>query len=75
MSDDKPATAPSRRGFLNSGAAFLTGGVICSAVGIPAAAARRTAKPETAELPWSWATIDPMEAGSRAFRFYHDVGG
>jgi len=26
-------------------------------------------------LPWPWLKIDPMEAGSRAYRFYHDIGG
>jgi hypothetical protein len=27
------------------------------------------------DLPWPWSKIDPMEAGSRAYRYYHDIGG
>jgi len=26
-------------------------------------------------LPWSWAKLDPQEAGERAFRIYHEKGG
>ena len=26
-------------------------------------------------LPWKWATLDPLEAGRRAYRFYKEKGG
>jgi hypothetical protein len=74
MDDDSYRENSSRRHFLSGGAAFVAGGLIGSATGMASAAARQP-KRETAELPWPWAKIDPMEAGSRAFRFYHDVGG
>lgn len=75
MIDDKPAPPCSRRRFLNSGAAVMMGGVLCGAAGVASAAPKQKRKCEVAELPWPWAKIDPMEAGSRAYRYYHDVGG
>lgn len=74
MADDSNRTSCSRRRFLNGGAAFVAGGLIGSATGMVSAAAGRP-KRGAAELPWPWAPIDPMEAGSRAFRYYHDAGG
>jgi hypothetical protein len=74
MGDDGNSAACSRRHFFNGGAAFVAGGLIGSATGMVSAAAKRPNR-EMAELPWSWAKIDPMEAGSRAFRYYHDAGG
>jgi hypothetical protein len=26
-------------------------------------------------LPWPWKKLDPMEAGRRAFNYYHEKGG
>ncbi|MCF6266340.1 MAG: hypothetical protein L3J57_07325 [Desulfuromusa sp.] len=26
-------------------------------------------------LPWLWKKLDPMEAGKRAFNYYHEKGG
>ncbi len=74
MSDEK-TTLRSRRRFLNSGAAFLAGGVIGNAAGVSSAASTKPTSEASAELPWEWGRIDPMEAGSRAFRYYHDLGG
>lgn len=73
MSAEKSASY-SRRNFLNTGGAFLAGGLVgAAAAGSPKA--RGASKSAVAELPWPWAKIDPMEAGSRAYRYYHDVGG
>lgn len=71
MADDGTSTSCSRRSLLNGGAALVAGGLLGSA---PAAAAKQPPG-ATAELPWRWAKVDPMEAGSRAFRRYHDAGG
>ena len=73
MGDNSHSAPCSRRGFLNGGAAFVAGGLIGSATSLASGAKRPSL--ETAELPWPWAKIDPMEAGSRAFRYYHDAGG
>lgn len=72
------ASRPSRRRFLNAGACLLGGGVVGCAAGTAFAgpsAPPRAPGSGPAELPWAWAKIDPMEAGSRAYRYYHDVGG
>jgi anaerobic selenocysteine-containing dehydrogenase len=74
MSDDSTSTSCSRRGFLNGGAAFVAGGLIGSAAGLVSSAAAQPSR-ETAELPWPWAKIDPMEAGRRSFHNYHEKGG
>lgn len=74
MGDGKPPTGYSRRRFLKSGGALLAGGVI----GCASANAFSQPKPSAdaaPALPWPWRKIDPMEAGSRAYRFYHDIGG
>jgi len=74
MADNDNRASCSRRRFLNGGAAFVAGGLIGSAAGMSSAAAAQPNR-GTTELPWPWAPIDPMEAGSRAFRYYHDAGG
>jgi hypothetical protein len=74
MAEESNRVSCSRRRFLNGGAAFVAGGLIGSATGMVSAASKRPQQ-GTAELPWPWAKIDPMEAGSRAFRYYHDAGG
>jgi len=74
MGDDSNSSACSRRRFLNGGAAFVAGGLIGSATGMVSAASKRPQQ-GTAELPWPWAKIDPLEAGRRSFRNYHEHGG
>lgn len=75
MSNAKETTGFSRRRFLKSiGAVLLVGGISGGASIVSSTEARKstsTAPP----LPWNWARIDPMEAGSRAYRYYHDLGG
>jgi hypothetical protein len=66
--------APGRRRLLGGGAAFLAGGVIGGAARA-SSAAPPPAQAATPPLPWKWAQIDPMEAGSRAYRYYFDPGG
>jgi hypothetical protein len=74
MGDDSNRSACSRRRFLNGGAAFVAGGLIGSATSMVSAASKRPQR-GTAELPWPWAKIDPLEAGRRSFRNYHEHGG
>jgi hypothetical protein len=74
MGEGKNSTGYSRRRFLRSGAALLAGAVI----GGTSAKALSQPKPSAEAapaLPWPWSQIDPMEAGSRAYRSYLDVGG
>ncbi len=72
MADDGTGASCSRRSLLNGGAALVAGGLLGSATGVASAAAKPG---QREELPWRWAKIDPMEAGSRAYRYYFDPGG
>jgi len=76
--DDRTTRDPiSRRDFLRSSTTVVAAGIIGGAAGATAAVAA-SAKPRrdpVVELPWPWAEIDPLEAGRRAFRHYHDTGG
>jgi hypothetical protein len=74
MGKGKTQTDPSRRRLLKGAGALLAGGVIgCTSMNF-SAPSKKTADAPPA-LPWPWKKIDPMEAGSRAYRYYHDIGG
>lgn len=74
MGDGKNSEEYSRRRFLRSGGALLASGVIGGiAVNSIAQSKPVTGKPPA--FPWPWAKLDPMEAGSRAYRYYLDSGG
>jgi hypothetical protein len=72
--DKETQTGYSRRNFLKSGSAFLAGGMIMGSPGLASPTSKKPADAPPA-LPWPWSKIDPMEAGSRAYRYYHDIGG
>jgi hypothetical protein len=74
MKGEKTVAPGSRRRLLGGGAAFLAGGLVGSAARA-SSAATQAAPAATPPLPWKWARIDPMEAGSRAYRYYFDPGG
>jgi len=74
MGKGKTRTGHSRRSFLKSGGALLAGGMIGCAPALVSSTPKKPADTPPA-LPWTWGKIDPMEAGSRAYRFYHDIGG
>jgi hypothetical protein len=75
MENEKPAPSRSRRRFLSSGASALAGGLVGGAVYASAPGATAPSPGSSPALPWQWQQIDPMEAGSRAYRYYHEVGG
>ena len=62
----------SRREVVAGSAVLLAGGLIGGASTAYAATARRDDPPP---LPWTWPTLDPLEAGRRAYRFYKEKGG
>jgi hypothetical protein len=74
MGEGKTRRSYSRRRFIKSGGALLAGGMICCAPGNASSPTQNTADAAPA-LPWPWSQIDPMEAGSRAYRYYLDIGG
>jgi len=63
----------SRRNVLAGSTAFLAGSGIGG--GLTAFAAAPEAPTGAAPLPWPWVTLDPLEAGRRAYRFYKEKGG
>ena len=74
MSEEKNLAENSRRSFFKNGAALLVGGMIGFTPGLVFGTRKKPASTAPA-LPWKWGKIDPMEAGSRAYRYYHDIGG
>jgi hypothetical protein len=74
MGKVKTTTNPSRRQLLKSAGALLAGGVIGCASTNVSTPSKNTADASQA-LPWPWAKIDPMEAGSRSYHIYLEAGG
>jgi hypothetical protein len=67
----------SRREVLAGSAALLTGGLVGGGLLGGAAAAHAAVSPQadSPPLPWKWIELDPLEAGRRAYHFYHTKGG
>jgi hypothetical protein len=63
----------SRRNFLTGAGVFMAGGALGLSASLASAAVPTagTAPP----LPWKWVNLDPLEAGSLAYRYYFDIGG
>jgi hypothetical protein len=74
MGKGKTQTNSSRRRLLKGVGTLLAGGLIGCASTNFSAPSKKSADPAPA-LPWPWKKIDPMEAGTRAYRYYHDIGG
>jgi anaerobic selenocysteine-containing dehydrogenase len=58
----------SRRDVIRDSAALLVGGV--AGAGSRSVAAAAPAFAPAPPLPWKWTQLDPMEAGTRAYRSY-----
>ena len=71
MKESKEKHEPvSRRSMLKGSAMFIAVGI---AGGITTACS--TKAQAAPPLPWKWVELDPMEAGRRAYRGYHEYGG
>ena len=64
----------SRRDILIGSAAAAVGGIFGGDT-LARAATAVTQDHSTPPLPWKWVTLDPDEAGRRAYRLYFDKGG
>lgn len=64
----------SRRLFLKTGGTLLAGGILGS-VAANASGSSKPAIDAAPALPWKWSRINPLEAGTRAYRNYLDTGG
>lgn len=62
----------SRRSMLLGSGALLVGGIAGRMSKAEAASEPRVAAPP---LPWKWAYIDPMEAGTRTYQTYLKMRG
>jgi hypothetical protein len=63
----------SRRNFLGGAGFFVAGGILGSGTSLASAPTPSTGT--APPLPWRWVKLDPMEAGSLAYRYYFDTGG
>ena len=75
--DEQQGGRWSRRSVLAGSGAILASGAAGAVLGTYAAPVRGAAEASQSPppLPWEWATLDPLEAGRRAYRFYFDKGG
>ncbi|UCG72859.1 MAG: C_GCAxxG_C_C family protein [Chromatiales bacterium] len=64
-----------RRDVLAASAVLLAGGAVGSINRSAGATGEAAPRPAATPLPWPWTTLDPLEAGRRAYRFYKDKGG
>lgn len=70
---EETAGVCSRRSLVTGSAALLLAGGIVGRFGNASAAPVPAAEPIYAPappLPWKWPTLDPMEAGTRAYHAY-----
>ena len=63
-----------RRDVLAASMALVAGGTVASIVTSAAATDDATPQAAATPLPWPWATLDPLEAGRRAYRYYKEKG-
>ena len=78
MNVKKQETEPriySRRDMLTGSASLLAGGLIGGAAVAHATPDTTTQQDGPPPLPWKWVTLDPLEAGRRAYRNYPIKGG
>ncbi|HBH28460.1 MAG: twin-arginine translocation signal domain-containing protein [Desulfofustis sp. PB-SRB1] len=74
MGSGKKLAEYSRRLFLKTSTALLAGGVLGSVTANASEDLKQTI-PAAQPLPWKWTSIDPMEAGTRAYHIYLEAGG
>ena len=58
----------SRRNFITKAGIFLAGGIAAHGTGFASTPPQTVTEPPP--LPWKWVTLDPLEAGRRAYRSY-----
>jgi hypothetical protein len=73
--NNRKETSPllSRRGFMTKAGLFLAGGIAGHSTGFASTPDQAVASPPP--LPWKWVTLDPLEAGRRAYRAYLEKKG
>lgn len=73
--EEKHAVGVNRRRFLvATGVAVATSALAGHAVMAEMGKTEQVVSAAPA-LPWPWKKLDPMEAGRRAYSYYHEKGG
>ncbi|MFA5699870.1 MAG: hypothetical protein WC913_01155 [Desulfuromonas sp.] len=72
---EKDGSPVNRRRFLAVTGMALAGTALAGGVAMADIGTSKQAPTETPSLPWPWKKLDPMEAGRRAFNYYHSKGG
>lgn len=64
----------SRRNFIATAGLVAAGGALAGGA-MANVTGTKEAPGTPPPLPWPWVKLDPLEAGKRAFRTYHEKGG
>jgi hypothetical protein len=67
------ASSLSRRHFMTKAGLFVAGGIAGYGTSLALPASPKVTEPPP--LPWKWVKLDPMEAGTRAYRRYLEKKG
>lgn len=65
----------SRRSFIATAGLVAAGGALAGGAMANVTGTKEAAPGTPPPLPWPWVKLDPIEAGKRAFRTYHEKGG
>jgi hypothetical protein len=63
----------SRRDFIAKSGIFLAGGIVGNSTSFASTPNPTVSAPPP--LPWKWVSLDPLEAGRRAYRTYLEKKG
>jgi hypothetical protein len=72
---EKDRNPLNRRRFITVTGMALAGSALAGSVAMADMSKCKQTQNETPGLPWPWKKLDPMEAGKRAFNYYHSKGG
>jgi len=79
LAEEEKSTTFNRRRFIAATGMAVAGSALVGKVALAELAPKMevpTPEPVSAPaLPWPWKKLDPMEAGTRAFNYYHEKGG
>lgn len=73
--EENPGGGMSRRGFITAAGLATVGGILASGSMAAVAGPKEAAHGTPPALPWQWVKLDPLEAGKRTFKLYHEKGG
>ncbi|MDY6849942.1 MAG: hypothetical protein AB7F20_01635 [Geoalkalibacter sp.] len=72
---DKDGSPVNRRRFIAATGMAVAGSALAGSVAMADIGKSKQSSVTAPTLPWPWKKLDPMEAGRRAFNYYHEKGG